>query len=349
MKFNYFKLICGLSFVIFFAIFSLNLPKNVFALTISPPRMELFGDPGEEVKGEIELFNEQNEAKTFYSSFENFEAQGESGAPYFLGCKAGGLCSWINTESKVELQPQERKKIPFTINIPKDAEPGGYFAAIFWGTSPPKNEEGGQVAIGGKLGALLLLTVKGNFKEGGGILDFKVENGRFLNSLPIVFSYRFSNEGSNRIKPEGFITVKNILGFTSAKINANKGEGNVLPNSIRKFKAIWHKSSQKPNDLTKKEEIEILNKWSESRPKLGFFDSVKNQWNNFAFGIYNAKLVLNYGLENKTTEANYIFFVIPWQLLSIVILLIILIVLIGRFGIKKYNNWLINKVTQNKK
>jgi hypothetical protein len=354
MEYNFRKEISKLAvgsiiFMLLIGVFGWNLFRNVSALTISPPRIELSGKPGEEVKGEISLFNEQNEIKTFYSSFENFEAQGESGAPYFLGCKSGGLCSWIETDSQVTIEPGERKSIPFIIRIPKDAEPGGYFAAIFWGTTPPKSEEGGQVAIGGKLGALLLLKVEGDIKESGGILNFKTEKGKVLTSLPVIFSYRFSNDGGDRIKPEGYIIVKNIFGFTVAKINPNKGEGNVLPRSIRKFNAIWHTKKQKPDDLSKKEEIALMNQWIENPPKQSFFEAAKNQWRNFAFGVYNANLVLNYGSDNKKVEAKYTFFVIPWQILSIIVFTAILIVLIFWFGIRKYNRWLINKVTQSKK
>ena len=155
----------GLVTILFFAI-GLILIQPAFALTISPVRMEISGDPGQTLNGQIELFNEQSETKTFYSSAANFEARGDSGAPYFLPDTNKGLASWIKAQESITLKAGERTKIPFTIQIPTGTEAGGYFAAILWGTSPA-GQQSGQVSVSGKLGVLILLSVKGEIKEGG--------------------------------------------------------------------------------------------------------------------------------------------------------------------------------------
>lgn len=325
-------------------VFSVFLTGRVFALTISPPRMKLRGNPGTNVEGILALFNEQKEAKTFYSSTQNFEARGESGAPYFLP-ERKGLATWISVENQVTLEAGERKTIPFTIAIPKNAEPGGHFAAIFWSTSPPVSQKPGEVAIGGKLGALILLSVAGETKGGGGLLEFGTEDGRFLTSLPIVFVYRFSNDGADRIKPDGEIKIKNIIGMTSAIVDANKSEGNVLPGGIRKLNALWHSNGQRIGDLTKKEELALFEQLATEKEERGFFERAGAQWRNFALGLYNAKLSLSYG-ENKTAEATYRFFVIPWQLLSIIIVILAIVGFLGFIGLKKYNRWIIAKASQ---
>ena len=319
------------------------LPFGAAALTVSPVKIEISGDPGQTLRDEITLFNEQDTAKTFFSSSENFEARGETGDPYFVASTTG-LATWITTKESVTLKPGERKTIPFSILVPKNAEPGGHFAAIFWSTTPLQKQEGGQVAIGAKLGILVLLRVSGELKEGGGLLEFKAERGRVLTSLPITFIYRFSNDGNDRIKPEGEIKIKNILGFTSAVLDANKGEGNVLPTSIRKFNALWHSGGQRIADLTKKEELALLESVAEERKKeKGFFEAAGAQWSNFAFGVYNAQLALTFGQDNKTTKASFRFLVIPWQLLSIVIIILAVAGFFGRIGLKRYNRWVIKK------
>jgi hypothetical protein len=338
---THYVFLTGLATILFFAI-GLIFIQPVSALTISPPRMEISGSPGTNVEGEIALFNEQDEAKTFYSSTANFEARGESGVPYFLPERTG-FAAWISVQNQVNLNPQERKVIPFVIKIPVNAEPGGHFAAIFWSTAPPAVQEGGEVAVGAKLGVLILLRVAGEVEEAGGLLDFGTEGGRFLTKLPIVFVYRFSNDGGDRLKPEGEIKIKNILGLTSAVADANKGEGNVLPRSSRKLEAIWHSRGQRAGDLTKKEELAIFSQISQEKEKKGFFKTAGSQWSNFAFGIYHAKLKLIYGQDNKTAESSYRFFVIPWQLLSIIIVILAVVGFLGFIGLKKYNRWIIKK------
>ena len=334
----------GLGTILIFA-FGLMLIQPAFALTISPPRMEISGNPGTNVEGEVALFNEEKETKTLFSSTQNFEARGESGAPYFLEERTG-LATWISVLDKITIKPQERKVIPFTIKIPQDAEPGGHFAAIFWGASPPQTQGGGQVAIGARIGVLILLRVAGEVEEKGGLLEFKIDEGRFRTSLPIVFAYRFSNDGGDRIKPEGEIEIKNMFGLTSAVLDANKAEGNILPRSSRKLEAMWHSRGQRIGDLTKKEEMALFGQLAQEKDQKGFFEAVRVQWSNFALGPYNAKLNITYGKDNKTAEASYRFFVIPWQLLSIVIFILAFLGFGGWFGLKKYNRWIISKAAQ---
>lgn len=308
-----------------------------FALTISPVRMEISGDPGQTLRGELELFNEQQESKIFYSSTANFEARGESGAPYFLSDINTGLALWINVQDSVVLKASERKTISYTIQIPQGTEAGGYFAAIFWGTSPPGRQGGEQVSVSGKLGILILLSVNGELKEGGGLLDFKIdESRRVVSSFPITFAYRFSNDGSGRVQPIGELKIKNLFGLTAATLNANSGNGNVLPGSIRKFKVVWaEKNQEKPAVVS-----------VEKEENKGFFFVAGNQWRNFALGPYRAEVSLLYGKDNKITDASFWFFVIPWQLLTIILAIFVIMGFVGIIGFKKYNRWIIAKATQ---
>lgn len=319
--------------------------QRVFALTISPVRMEISGDPGQTLQGELELLNEQQEAKTFYSSTANFEARGESGAPYFLPDTSKGLASWISVQESVVLKPGERKTISFSIEIPRNTEPSGYFAAIFWGTSPPQTQGGGEVTVGGRLGVLILLSVSGQTQEGGGILELKTDAGKFLTSFPITFVYRFSNDGSQRTLPDGQLKVKNMFGGTVATLNANPSLGNVLPKSIRKFEVAWKTKAQDDFDEFEKVKQQYI-KDAEEETVEGFFGAARNQWKNFALGLYKAELSFTYGQEQKTAQANFRFFIIPWQLLSIIVFILAFLGVGGWFGIRKYNRWLIAKATQ---
>lgn len=304
------------------------------ALTVSPARIEITGDPGATVGGEIELFNEQEGVRMFYSSSENFESSGDTGAPYFVGAK-DGLATWIKTQESVSLQSGERIKIPYTIVIPKEAAPGGYFAAVFFGSQPPVSDAGGEVSIGGKIGVLVLLRVTGEVKEGGGLKEFQTNGGkRFFSSTPISFSYSINNDGGDRIVPQGEMKIKNMLWLTSAKLFANKGDGSVLPNSTRKFEVVWEEGSA----VTAR--VDGVNP--------GFFSMAKKQLADFHFGLYTAKLDLFWGATNLTASDSHIFFIVPWQLLSIMMLILALLAFVGRIGLKKYNKYIIAQVTRNR-
>ncbi|MDP2643028.1 MAG: hypothetical protein Q8P62_04255 [Candidatus Peregrinibacteria bacterium] len=314
----------------------LTVSSSAFALTVSPTKIELKGDPGQVVSGDFELLNEQKNPITLYPSYENFEASGEDGTPNFV---AGDydLAVWMKAQDSVTLKAGEYQKIPFTITIPKDADAGGHYAAVFWGTNPPAASGETSVSIGAKTGILILLTVSGDVKEGGSLLEFSAkENQRFFTSLPIDFYYRFQNGGGDRLKPTGTVKIKNTFWLTADEFDANKTNGNVLPNSTRRFVTTWDGIDK--DDL--KEDVVL--KDENLGGKKGFFDTVSYQWNHFAMGMYTAKLGLTYGSDAKIAGDSFIFFVLPWQLMIVMALIILVVFFVLRFGIRKYNKWVIN-------
>jgi hypothetical protein len=303
------------------------LPSKADALTISPTRFEVKGNPGDVIQEEIILINENNTIETYYSSFANFEAQGESGSPAFVD-PTEGLGTWMQTDESVTLAPRQQKVIPFKITIPQNAEPGGNFAVVFWGNAPA----GQGVAIGAKTGILVLLSVNGDVKESAGLLNFNTKDSKFFyNTLPVSFEYRFKNDGGDRVKPQGRISILNTVFLPSDKINANPSEGNVLPTSTRKFNVDWIKYDRPmdyvaPTSFVKK-----------------FWSDVSYQWKNFAVGLYSAHLKVAYGIQAEEVKKTVFFFVFPWQLVIVMVLLFVITFWGGKKLIKRYNRFIIEK------
>jgi hypothetical protein len=291
---------------------------EVSALTISPVKVEVTGEAGQTLRGELELLNEQEGTKVFYSSFENFEPSGDTGSPKFVGGDTG-LATWLGTTPSVSVATGETVKVPYTITIPADAEAGGYFAAIFWGEQDPGADEAGEVSIGGKLGVLILLRVAGDIPEEAGITEFSTADGsKFVTGTPISFTYKFSNSGGDRVVPLGDITVTNMFGAETTKVSANRTEGSVLPSSARRFQSVWGEVSTSTES---------------------FFGTVKAQMSDFHFGVYTATLSVVYGATNQTATSDFMFVIFPWQLF----LMVVVVLLIALFILKRYNAWIISK------
>lgn len=302
-----------------FIIFAVLGIHDALALTISPVRVEITGNPGQTLRGEMEILNEQADTKTFFSSFENFEPSGDTGSPRFVG-NTGNLSTWLHTTDRIDITANEKQVVPFTISIPADAEPGGYFSAIFWGSQDPKTQVAGEVAVGGKLGVLILLRVAGEIHEEAGLSEFAtLDGGKVYTTVPIGLGYRFTNKGADRVVPLGDIVVKNTFGMKVATLKANESEGNVLPNSSRKFQVIWEKDAP----------LEIQ----------GFLGNAKSQFENFHFGFYRAQAAVVWGSTNTIENASTWFFLLPWQLLCIVTALMIL----AYFVLKQYNKWIVSR------
>lgn len=316
--------------IVFLGILSVLYPFETKALSVSPVRLEIKGDPGQVLNTEMTLTNDTENSQIFYSSFANFQAQGETGNPSFVESK-DDLDKWISTEESVALPAGGSLIVPITIKIPTDADAGGHFAAVFWGTSP--NTTGAQtISIGAKIGMLILLSVSGDVVEAGGLLEFSTIDDKFwYNTLPVSFRYRFSNDGGDRIKPMGKVKIRNTVFIPVDKIDPNISQGNILPGSIRRFEFDWIKSPRAKDFVANDSKV------------IQFFDTALYQFKNFAVGLYSAKLNLSYGLENLNTTKTVYFFVFPWQMLICLIIIIIIVLWGGSKLLKRYNRHIIQR------
>lgn len=304
------------------------------ALTISPPVIEADIDPGSVYEDVIKVFNETDREVAVYTSTSNFAAkdkEGEEGEPRFLAPeeKSGDLADWIEIEKgPILLRSQEKRTVPFKINVPASADPGGRYAAIFFGNKPSDIEGNAVVGLTGKLGSLVLLKINGDVAEDGEVFEFGLKDKKkFYEYMPEEFFFRFRNFGTVHLKPQGSLIIKDMAGRIYGEIEANKTNsgGNVLPGTTRRYDILRNKN-----------------------PLEGF--SGKNFWekamiekDNFAFGRYEAVLDLSYGTEGKKIRSALFFWVFPWHLMLVSAIVIIVLVIALILAVKRYNRWIIKK------
>lgn len=311
---------------VFFAItlaalvFSLA-PAIASATTISPPVIEFDARPGDTIVDVIKLFNETDEEITLTGEVRTFKALNETGAPSFLSPEEStDLATWLKLdEATVTLPTNGRKDVLFSIDVPADAEPGGHFAGILWTPTGTTTLEGSGVGITMKTGTLVLVRVAGEVSETGRLASFTADRQSY-NYLPVNFAVRFENLGNVHLKPVGVIEIKNLVGRKVASLPVNGDLANVLPESIRKFDALWQKT-EVPRGASE---------WQKERE-------------NFAWGKYTATLILNYSEEEQATTATLVFWVFPWRVTIFYSVLALIIILLVVWGIKGYNKWLIKK------
>lgn len=305
-------------------------PPTARALTVGPVKVELEGDPGDTLIGEFFLMNETGNTRTFYSDFEKYVDTG--GDKKFLGRKED-LSAWVETQESITLNSQQQAKIPYTVKIPLDAPAGSHFAVAWWGSAPPQVGQG--VAIVSKAGILMLLTVSGDINESARVSNFSSPTEqKVLNFFPPGFSVAVENTGNVYIKPVGKITVKNIFGITKEIFDVNKVNLEVYPKTVRGLRISTDKGVQ-IEDIALPAPTSLL-------------DGIKKEWSSFGFGPYTAYLNLKYGKQNpQELNASLKFWVIPWRILTIVVIVLILILLFFTRGIKTYNQWIIKRA-QNK-
>lgn len=304
-----------------------------WAITISPVIVDQPMDPGSSLHGSIHVINDTDGEQTYYVSVQNFLPQGENGGQQFLpATDTSGLAGWFRfDQTKVDLAKGESANFPWTILVPTGAEPGGHYAAVFFSTQPSDQTQTG-VGVGAKTGVLFLVNVSGNVSEAASVESFnvvddpQVDNPKptaFLTHLPANFELRVKNSGSVHLQPEGQIEVKNIFGADSAELPANPLGSRVLPSSIRRIFSGWgHTNST----------------------STGMVAELQNEIGNFAFGRYTAHAMLTYGTSKRPLDATVTFWVIPWELILIALIVIVLLVLL----LKGYNQMVIRGAMKKK-
>ena len=282
------------------------LPVFTSAITVGPAKIEYSVDPGTVINDTLVILNEGSEQQTFYPAFEKFnEINGEK---KFLPGEPTALTNWFKFPPEITLKSGEQKRIPFNIEIPKNAPAGGHFAVIWWGTAPPQSQ---QVAVVTRAGILVYLKVTGEVNEAGNLTLFTTENNRlFFLKLPENFLLRFKNIGNTYLKPQGEISIKNIFGGKIINFTVNEAGAIFLPDT--------------ENDLR------IVKK----------FEQIP-----FALGLYKGELTLRWGEKPESIQKDIWLFIFPWKWVSSG-LIIFLVLLFGvKKGFARYNRWIIKKYT----
>ncbi|MFA6552951.1 MAG: hypothetical protein WCT27_00820 [Patescibacteria group bacterium] len=306
------------------------IPGTAKAITLIPPMLEFGLTKGEPTKTTIKIFNETTSPVELYTEVKNFTASGDTGQPSFdfNETEQVGFSTWVTVQKgPITVNPGARFEVPVTINTPVNADPGGHYAAVFFTTSPPAD---GQVRIASKIGTLLLAQVSGDIKESGSIAEFNtISNKKGFTRLPVQYYTLFRNTGNIHLRPTGFITITNIFGKEQAKLAFNSANGATLPNSSRRYETTWDKQSVNESSG---------NFWS------NFWNEYSNEKANFAIGRLTATLSVTAGTSNSVTDgASTTFWVFPWHILLVWLVVVILAVVLLIVGIKKYNQWIVKK------
>lgn len=285
-------------------------------IQVSAPIYNFSIDPGESAQEIVKVRNVGDTVRTFYPEVFDFKPLNETGTPEFIidaqdDSYIYSLSSWIKISTEgIKLAPNESSALNFVINVPADAESGGHYAGILFGTSPPK-VGGTQIAISNKVGSLILVRVAGDASEQANVEEFSTPKS-FLENGPVSFTVRINNTGNVHLQPKGNIEIKNTFGKTVETITVNKDSANILPNSIRSF------LDNEGDNLT----------WSPG---------------GLTIGKFTANLTLAYGDPTKNLTDTISFWIVPWKILLALLLLLIIIILVTVFLVKKYNRWIISK------
>lgn len=261
------------------------------SVTVMPPLFQLTIGPGEVWASAIKIVNNNAYEVTYYAQLMDMRASGEEGRSKFIPIvseakdqaqQSYALAHWIRiARDPIVVPAGASREVPFSVEIPTTAEPGGHYAAILIGTEPGGLHATGTVLkVSSYVSSLLFVRIKGDVVENGRIREF-LTTQQLYQTPKADFLLRFENLGNAHVRPQGDITIYNMWGRERGKVLINQDTdgsfGNVLPNSIRRFQFSWEGGS-----------------------------------NVFDIGLYSAIVTLTYG-ENgkKNISGKTYFWVVP--------------------------------------
>jgi len=235
------RLLLTFVFISLFAVFARPAQAQVLGINIIPPRFELFANPGDVITETIRVRNDSDAPQSFGILIEDFSSAGEEGQVVLEEGEtdvAYSLRQWIDPSTTVlVIQPDQEVTFPFTITVPKEAEPGGHYASVLFQAGGEPQE--GVTNVQHRVGSLILLRVSGNVVEDAEVSSF--EAPAYSKKGPVTFELRVKNNGTTHIRPNGTIIITNMFGKKVDEIPLNGF--NVFPGVIRKMSTQWEKEN----------------------------------------------------------------------------------------------------------
>lgn len=274
---------------------------------VGPGKVDFTLNPGETKTVFVNITNRTGEKRKFNLTFEDaVGSRNTEQSLVLLGDERGpySIKDYLSVPSKTFiLEHNMRARVPVTIHIPADAEPGGMYGSVLVDTVAIKAKPGDtagtepQSAIIARIGTLFFVTVPGEVAHNGLVKDFStIPRNMFFQEGPINFGILFENNGSIHLAPYGEMRITNIFGEEVGYVEIDPWFA--LPDSLRLREIAWQR--------------EML------------------------FGKYTATVYINRSYDDVVDEVSYSFWVLPWKIIGATFSILFVIFFVIRAFFKKF-------------
>lgn len=269
---------------------------------VGPGQVNLTMQPGQSKKVYLSVSNRTGVAKVFTLSVEDAKGSDNPNQPITLLGSGHGpytLKDYLHIpQTKFILQNMQRARVPVTVTLPADAEPGGRYGSVLVSITSTSNDTNAVTgaapasAVVSRVGTLFFITIPGSHDIRGQLKSFTtIPNRSFFFHGPINFGILFQNTGSLHLDPYGEISIKNMSGTEVQHFDLQPWFA--MPKSLRTREVTFDRS--------------------------------------FLLGRYTATLTLHRGYGDTVDTKTISFWVIPWKLLAGVFVGLFLFFLLIRF------------------
>jgi hypothetical protein len=254
---------------------------------VGPGRSEINLQPGQSETVFISVANRISDDRTF--RFEVVDVTGSTDGSSALSLVEGergpySIIDYISfPEETITLKLGDRARVPVTVSLPPDAEPGGYYGSILVSTVQIGREATDTALprnpIIARVGSHVFLTVGGEQEYQGETVKIStIPDTSWYTKGPVDLGIFYENTGSVHLNPYGEVTVTNILGEQVGYVELEPWF--VLPKSLRTREFTWDRE--------------------------------------FLFGRYTVEANINRGYDDVIDTVKTSFWVIPYQFIGAV-------------------------------
>lgn len=207
-------------------------------ITLSPSSTSIDIDAGDSTAGSMKVVNDGDTAYGFSVYARPYGVTNEQYDPDFTNQQANAsVYKWVQfDQTKYQVEPGQSVEVKYIIRVPADATPGGHYGVLFAETDEQAIESTG-VARKKRVGNLLYVTVKGEYKTGGIFKEFILPF--WQTSAPLASSARIENTGNVDFRAKVSTTARDLFGGVKFSYS---GDPIVLPSTTRLVEMKWEKA-----------------------------------------------------------------------------------------------------------
>jgi hypothetical protein len=295
-------------------------PTEGINLQISPLPIELTTKPGTSTSADLRVRNAGSQPERLQIRLLKVTEDDNGGVHLTPPGKTDDWANWVSFSRNVfDAPPNQWQTINMTINVPKNAAFGYYFAVEYMRANE-NTPQPGQTAAQGAVATFILLNADApGASRAAQVVSFTADRKSY-EFLPANFSVKIRSTGNVHVAPHGNIFISRGSKQIGS-IDINSAQGNILPNSSRYFSSSWNDGF--PVYVTKtKDNQPVIGKDGKAVQTLKWDFSHANR---LRFGHYTAHLVMVYdnGQRDVPIEATVSFWVIPWRLVGAAIFILV--------------------------
>lgn len=209
------------------------------SITMTPSSTELHAAPGASTSSTFTVVNQGTMSYPILLSVAPYHVEGDSYDPQFTPLPGTtDASSWIRFTDPAPsiLGKNTTTTLGYTLAVPKDTAPGGYYAVIFAETNPEAKD--GGVTPHNRVGNILYITVDGDVAHKGALQPASPDVPSVIWGTRTDLGMLVNNTGGVHFVTTAHIRVTSLFGRT---LFSGRFERYILPQTQRLITTAWEK------------------------------------------------------------------------------------------------------------